>query len=194
MLRRCGLTFAGLCLTGVSAFAASPSLAALPPDLLSTVREIQAAYTRKDVEGILSHYAPDCTFLMSGVSDKLHDFHVVGRKTPQAKHSPKRHDLAGERQELQRIWSDPVGSRLSPLSTLPYPVEAVDFTSYVEKATSNRKVTELRLTIEHVLLLYQGQAISSRHEVDEEVWVKGAQGWKLKRRTMDVGAMWTDYS
>lgn len=75
------LALSGLGLTVTPAFASPSSPAALPPDFLCTVLEIQGAYARKDVEGIISHHALDCTFLVSSITDRLQDFRITGRRT-----------------------------------------------------------------------------------------------------------------
>ncbi len=65
----------GLCLAGMPTLAVSKPQAALPQDFLITFHALDAEYERKDLEGVLSHYARDCTFIfmspsLSKVSDK----------------------------------------------------------------------------------------------------------------------------
>jgi hypothetical protein len=56
------------------------------------------------------------------------------------------------------------------------------------------KATELHLVVERKLHSHQGQVQGMQSEVDEEVWSKGIQGWKLKRRTINQKVGWTDVS
>ena len=106
------------------------------------------------------------------MNTKIMEFHAPGeRKVHRTKPRSERHDLAWQRQQLRNLFSDPAGSPPS-----------AKLTSNIQNATLDRKATRLRLTVRREVLLYRGQGIQKVEETDEDVWIKGAQGWKLKRR------------
>jgi hypothetical protein len=70
----------------------------------------------------------------------------------------------------------------------------ISVTSHIQQSFFNRTASELRLIVEREVQLHQGQVQSVQNEVDEEIWGKGAQGWKLKRRTINKQVRRTDVS
>ena len=184
------ILFVGLCLICLPILAVSDPPSALPQDFLATFQEVDAAYGRKDLEGILRSYDPHCTFI---VVTEIHDFHLEHkdaqhkqdaqqkRVKDNIKVTHQRHDVAWQRQDLQRLFFVTFQA-LDKTSSLP--LQNTHVTSDIQQSAVNRKATEVRLTIDRKIRLDQGQAQTIRPEVDEEVWVKGAQGWKLKQRTI----------
>lgn len=192
MLRGRGICFIGFCLVGISTIAVSKPQAALPQDFLSTFQAIDAAYARKDIDGILNDYAPNCTFIV--VTPSFH-LEYKGAENKSVKSSIKatrqRHDVAWQRQELQRLFF----VTLQPFQpTTSMPLQKVSVTSSIQKFFFNRKATELRLSVERKVHMDQGQTQTILNEVDEDIWVKGTQGWKLKRRMINQQGGWTDFS
>ena len=186
--------FIGFCLVGISTLAVSGPQAALPQDFLSTFRAIDTAYERKDITGILNDYAPNCTFI---VVTLIHDFHLEYKDAEhksvkiRIKATRQRHDVAWQRQELQRLF---FVTRQPLEKTYSLPLQTISVSSHIQKSFLNRKATEFSLTVERQFHLHQGQAQGIQNEVDEEVWIKGAEGWKLKRRTINSEGGWTDFS
>jgi hypothetical protein len=190
-IRRKGL-FVGFCLICLPTLAVAEPQPTLPQDFLSTFQEVDAAYGRKDIEGILSYYAPTCTFLV--VTPEYHlVYKDADHKSVKSKirATTQRHDVAWQYQELQRLF---FVTRRPFEQRYALPVQNISVTSDIRQFWVDRKATELRLRVERQIHSHQGQVQGLQNEVDEEVWSKGAQGWKLKHRTISQKGGWMDFS
>ncbi len=167
-------------LIGLPTLAATEPQADLPPDFLPTFQIMDAAYARQDIEGIVARYAPHCAFTEVSLITSMSTPNAAGKDVETKLKTHFRHDLAWQRQNLQQFFTVTDGP---PDSQFP-PARKTTVTSSVQQSVLNRKATELRLTVERKVHFDRGQAQEIRSEVDEEVWSKNAQGWKLKRLTI----------
>jgi hypothetical protein len=184
--------FNGLCLIGIPMLARSEPQAALPQDFLTTFQAVNAAYERKDIEGALSHYTSNCTFIV--VTPEFHlEYKDAEHKSVKSniKATRQRHNVNWQRQELQRLF---FVTRQPFEKMYSLPLQNISVTSDIQQSSINRNATELHLTVERKIHSHQGQVQGILNEVDEEVWSKGAQGWKLKCRTINQKGGWTDFS
>src|SRR5258708_6296250 len=97
--------FLGVGLVGIPTLAMSEPHAALPQDFLSALQAVDTAYEGKDLEGLLSHYASNCTFIHVIPAFAL-EYKDAQNKTVKSKIKAvrKRHDVAWQRQELQQLF------------------------------------------------------------------------------------------